>query len=63
MITSNYYLKLLLQMIISNYYLKLEYFYLLFMDFYFWKNIQGHRLGRNIKPKPWQSRNLQLTKQ
>ena len=26
--------------------------------FFIWKNIQGHRLGRNIKPKPWQSRNL-----
>ena len=38
-------------------------YFLLFMDFFFWKNIQGRRLGRNIKPKPWQSRNLQLIKQ
>ena len=32
-------------------------------DLIFFLFMEGHRLGRNIKPKPWQTRNLQLTKQ
>ena len=39
---------------------RLHFFMGFFMFFFFWKNnLQGHELGRKIKPKLWQSKSLQ----